>query len=767
MVSYAQALVTPGQEWATIVTIEGIGDTSGQWKFCSRVPTYAAGNALYRPWLVTYPDLMSERVNPLGGLPEAGELSVQILDVGRALTSALRFLGNATTYWAADVAPGDTAGDVASGNGLVAGDVIWSGNEAILINNLSTATHISSMSRGYLDTDAWAHKSRDNIFRANHYLTGRRMRLFLVPVNGNSSADETEIGQYAIDDLELDDTLNGITIRGSTQFQYLSRTLPRKPFNFVCRLFHDAPDAITYQAAGNAITFAGALDTQLQANICVRIGDEILKVHGWASNTMYVDDHAVLGSQANTGMAPGDPGTVVLTADPDVVGCFRLSQGTQPVAIGSPGFSFSTHPMDILLCFLTSSYHEDDGLYAVNYWGTYNWSYLPVGWGLGIPTSKIDVQSFLDVKARFADLDYRDFYFGDETGSFAEFVTETFLRPLGAYLSTSNGQLAIVVPKLPTEADSATAITSADILTDQVPDGPGAMVAPGVRMSLETKLLVSSVAYVTRDLNGQERAFKIENSDFAETFGQRGYYGTESGTIKINLRSFRAPRVGVPAIIQELAFKRLFRFQRPLLRLTFRTGLRFMGNRPGQLFSVTMLELPDFAQGVRGWSGVACEIIDKRPVIGADGAFIEWTVLSYGPNLHAAWIAPIARVASVAGAGPYTATCTANRFTDPTAPLGLPATDVGAFETGDVVELRSVDGSVLAAGTRYTITVTGANTISLPGNFGGALAAGTFLCYTGYDNAVSQQRNRFAFLSDETARTPGASSDAAYVYGEP
>jgi hypothetical protein len=754
VVSYAQALVTPGQQWATIVTIEGLGDGNGIWKFCSRRPDYAV-SADYKPWLVTYPDLLEERVSPLGGMPESGELSVQILDVGRALTGALRFLGSADMYWTADVTASATTGTV-SGTPIV-GDVLWSGNEAIRVDAVIGAT-ITSMTRGFLDTDPWAHRSRDSIFPGSHYITGRRMRLFLVPVNGDSSADETEIGQYRIDDLELDETLNGITLRGTTQFQYLARMLPRQPKNFVVRLVHESPAALTYQSDGSAADFVPSTDTQLRDAIVVRIGDELLKIHGWLSNTMFIDDRAVLGSQQGE-IEVGANGSVVLTADPDVQGCFRYFIGATPYS--------STHPMDILLAFLTSSYHPDDGMYGTNTWGSYNWSYLPIGWGLGIPTSQIDVQSFLDVKARYADLDFKDFYFGDEQVSFAEFVTETFLRPLGAYLSTASGQLAIVVPKLPTEADSSVAITTADILTDQVPDGPGAMVAPGVRLSLETKLIVSSVAYVARDANGQERAFRVENSDFAETFGQRGYFGTESGTIKINLRSFRAPRVGVPSIIQELAYKRLFRFQRPLLRLTFRTSLRFMGSRPGQLFSVTMPELPDFANGSRGWVGVTCEIIGKRPVIGADGAFIEWTVLSYGPNLHAAWIAPIARVASVAGAGPYTATCTANRFTDPAGPLGLPATDVGAFETGDVVELRSVDGSVLAAGTRYTITVTGANTISLPGNFGGALAAGTFLCYTGYDNAVSQQRNRFAFQSDSTLLTPGASSDQAYVFGEP
>lgn len=764
MVTYAQALATPGQEWAIIVTIEGVGEYAGLWRFCTRVPNYAFGDALYKPWMTEFPQLLSERINPLGGLPESGELSVSLLDVGRQLTSALRFLGTAADYWQNDLTSSATSATLGgAGTGVAAGTVAYSGNEAIRVVTKASAVSISNMTRGYLDTDAWVHRARDNVFPANHYLMGRRMRLYLAPVNGNSASDETELGQYAIDDLSFDPTLNGITLRGTTQLQYLARNLPRQPRNFAVRALTESPEAITFQTDGNV-----SLDMAIfpsEDNV-LRLGDELLQVH-WAANTAYVRAHSVCGSEPYDGTPYkiGATGSFVLAADPDVMGAFRRSDGSPPATTTAGSWTVCTHPMDILLCLLLSSYHPDDGLHLTNYSGQSNWSSLPIGWGLGLPVAKVDVASFTDVKARFSDLDFRDFVFGDESQPFAEMVTETFLRPLGAYFTTSTGRLRIVVPKLPSEADTGVSIGANDILT-KTPTSPGEMVEPGVALALETSLLVSSVAYKIRGAGGQERTFKVENSDFAETFGQRGYYGTEKGTLEIDLKSFRASRVGIPQVIQELAYKRLYRFQRPLLRMSFTTDTRFMATGPGDLISLTLDELPDFRNGTRDWAGVKCEVIDKTVIVDEDGARIEWSVLTYGPSARVAWVAPAARVASVSGAGPYVCTVDVNRYTQADAPTGLPNRDCDAFQVGDRVGLRNFDGSEPDAGTWYAISAIGSNTITISGNFGGALATNTVLVFTDFDNAVSQQTSRFAFEADRATRTAGAAG-VAFAYGEP
>lgn len=767
MVDFATALTRRGTEWDVFLTIEGVGNNSGLWFFCSRVPLAATLLDNWKPWLTSFPDILTERVDPLGGLPQSGELSVSILDYRRQLTAQLRFLGRANDYLAADISATDTSMTLGVGTSYTPGapsDLAYIGNEVIRIDSKSSTTVADAITRGFLDTDPWAHRARDNIYPANQFYVGRRARLYVIPHDADSLDMAREVGVYHLDELEQSPDLGEYTLRGTTQFIWLSRIIPRTPVETVIRGVSQNPPPGLLLDRDTTLPLPNPYPNQLAA---ARFGDQVVALrHMYPNGVPAGMGWEIVDTLGATGeLSEGGSGTFVSLADPDTMGAFRVNEGTTPATSRSaPGWRVVTHPVEIMLAMLLSSYHVDDGLELVNFTGEANYSGLPVGWGAGVPVSKVDVDSFLAVRARFPDLDYRDFSYGDEPVSIGTLITDTFLRPLGGYLSTATGRIELIVPRLPTEGDATTEWDADTILTDTPPAGLGQVVTPGVRLAIDTKLLVSSISYVSRDRDGSTRTYRVDNSEYAETIGQRGYYGSERGTIEIDLRSVRAPRIGVPANILELAYKRLFRFQRPLLRITLSTRMEQFEVRPGQVVSLSLAGLPNFQTGGRDWSDVRCEVLEKKVTINEQGARIQWSLVSYGPRMRVGWIAPAGLVDSVAT---NAATLVENYYTADDAVAPLPSSDADAFYPGDIVRLCNRDGSTASGTTQIVVSAAG-GVVTLDGNFVGALAPDTILEYDGFDSGVQRQLDLYTHQADRATLTPGATgtADDTYYYGE-
>ena len=70
--------------------IEGTGDRNGQWSFANAIPAHLDSSTC-KPWLTELPEILSERVDLAGGIPEAGSCTVAILDVDDTLYSTSEF----------------------------------------------------------------------------------------------------------------------------------------------------------------------------------------------------------------------------------------------------------------------------------------------------------------------------------------------------------------------------------------------------------------------------------------------------------------------------------------------------------------------------------------------------------------------------------------------------------------------------------------------------------------------------------------------------
>lgn len=128
-------------------------------------------------------------------------------------------------------------------------------------------------------------------------------------------------------------------------------------------------------------------------------------------------------------------------------------------------------------------------------------------------------------------------------------------------------------------------------------------------------------------------------------------------------------------------------------------------------------------------------------------------------------IAPSARVTSVSS---NTATVQGARYTRSTtdSPVDdLPTTDASAFAVGDVVQLKTPAGVKLASGSTQTITATSGNTITLDGNFGGALATATVITTAPYDDATATQQARCGYQAGDDLRI-GTGDAPATLYGD-
>ena len=92
MTTFATAAAAKTSAWSVVVTIEGSGNASGLYYYCSQVPTFALSDTNYRAWIRSegWPDILSESVDVMGGLPETGSVSIDLVDIDDALTSEWR-----------------------------------------------------------------------------------------------------------------------------------------------------------------------------------------------------------------------------------------------------------------------------------------------------------------------------------------------------------------------------------------------------------------------------------------------------------------------------------------------------------------------------------------------------------------------------------------------------------------------------------------------------------------------------------------------------
>lgn len=760
----AAAAARTDQQWTCIVRIEGLGDYTGSYSWCTTVPQYLAGTAQAFGDLMSWPELLSERVKPIGGVPEPGSCQVELLDFRGQdgvdiLTAALRIERAAATKLTAAITASSSSIAFADETLIPATGVVWIGNEALRVTGGGPGLS-RNVTRGWLGTDPQAHALDSRIYVSCPYLLSRRVSVYLAPIDGDSSATELLVGQYRIDTPDLGSQLCSYVLGGATQLRYLGRDVASHVAvdMRIAAAYTGGPNMHWVPARGGG---GGELlnqvinwpDNQLFLMVGDRDDAEIVRaeVNGTTLQRPQITARAQCGTRQRE-IKPGDPVKLVCTADPDY-GFFRHSPGPTPSSNRFSGvWNITQNWVDHLLIALTSSAHPDDGLELLNYVAAYgNFSSLPRGFGVGYPAALIDFASFDRVRARTRDYAFPNAIIGDQRMSFADWASSNYLEPVGAFLANVTGQLQLILPRIPMVGESATALGVNDILSIE-------------RCGFHTDSLAGAVTYKLPGPNGEENELTFRSSDFQATFGQRGLYSYDERGIEIPLRSMRSDEAGLSALLVKLAMRRLVRFSRPMLELRLILGSHLIASGDvGTLFAVTHPEIPNFSTGVRGVTSAIFQVVERQPIHHDEyGPCLMVTMLGYGQQ-RAARIAPAASVfSSSANGGNRDVVTVANRYTSSDgALLSLPATDAAAFAVNDVVQERTRAG--VDVGSPRTVVAVGTNLLTLSGS--GIPSPGNVITFAAYASAIAQQRASYVFFASEDTGVISAGVDP-WTYGE-
>ena len=155
---------------------------------------------------------------------------VNLVDVDNTLTSEWRTERGPITLASAAITKDATSVTVLDASNIAAGDVIYMGTEAMKVGGKSS-NDLTSLTRGYLGTDAASHAANEEVYLSTPYLRGRRIKMYVVPIDADSVSDLHLFGTYHVDSFALSEDLNSYVLEGKSALKsvsYTHLTLPTK-----------------------------------------------------------------------------------------------------------------------------------------------------------------------------------------------------------------------------------------------------------------------------------------------------------------------------------------------------------------------------------------------------------------------------------------------------------------------------------------------------------------------------------------------------------
>lgn len=445
------------QAWLSVVEIEGLGfveDGSGYtYRFCTAVPGFAPKKPVhsttnqYRPYLTQPIDILAQEAPEFGGIPSIGSVEIEILDFMDMMTGIQGNLPAAAAGIAEDIDDDDTSFDVDDGSVFSAGDQIHLGAEALVVDSVSTNT--LTVQRAQFGTDARSHKTGENVYSVSPFIIGRRATVYLLPIKASSWDEKELIGEFVVSDPEFVD-FNVWRFHCRSQLRYLNRYWPKEVQQW--EVLADVEDTAIKLAplSGASKGLEGSSDVYTFRTK----RKEVIRVSGDTGGAMEIQGRAMNDTDFAE-IKAGDKLTRIITMNhiEGGVSDASYSPGTGPYApVSNPGGSATLriqHFVDLILSVMVSQ-DDLDGQYGENYNSSYgNWSLLPAGFGLGIPHTKIDWPSWLDLKERTTDHYVRFWDIGEKRITFSEWVSEEFLEPIGAFVTIKNGKIGVELPRMP------------------------------------------------------------------------------------------------------------------------------------------------------------------------------------------------------------------------------------------------------------------------------------------------------------------------------
>lgn len=689
--------------------IEGVGDATGQYVFTST--TFNSHDARFKAWtpVGSSAALSQSEVSPIGGVRTQEELRFELVDVGDTLTDFLASEGPVITRLPYYEAAGATSIEFDDDSDFSAGDVVCVGREAIRLEYNTTGNQWA-VTRGWLGTTARNLPARSPVRRRVALAAGRRCTLTLA-VDGVEGTPET----FILDAPQLDSTLNTWSFSGRS----LERVLDKQTFT-------PRKATITWVSGDTFNTTDSSWWPHYGERTYLKVNSEIIRCRKHADNASFVvEARGVCGTERKD-FDVGDEVEEVFIADenePDEYRSFRWS----PTSTYPQNFTPTSHPVPIMLAIATSG--DPTQGYTNGRAGLGYFACLP--YGLGIDANDID-DSWLEVWERLPRASLPRFSLEAEP---VRDLFERIARYCGLFVFWQGGKLCCACTAVETPTDEVA--VSDLVVGDRVP-----------RLGTPTysnDWLTSAV-----HIEGSDSTSDFSRADFGAEFGFDEDLNDGSEYSQTLEAPWLALREVEPEFARQRALSLLKGFSRPLwvvevtVPTEWRDRLRF-----GQIVRWSSSQMPDFESGQRGTAPQYWRVLGRQ--IDLEGCTVTFRLLSRGAVYPESLIAPSA---SISGIASNVYSCVANRYTDADNTLGLPMTDVDAFEEGDVVQVQDRTGTIVVTSPTYaTISSIGTNSITLSSALSGA-STGDVIVYVTSTAATARQLQNAVYL-DQAQRLFG------------
>ena len=770
----------------------------------------------YIPALTLPPDIVSERIDVRTGITELGDLSFSLVDPpqptkGSAhgwnasdlltdlLATETTIGANAPWKLALDVSSTATLWTLTTNTGITVGDSLHVGAETVIVTSVGGGGTIVVL-RGQYDTQARPHATRENggegyLYDHPRFVLGRPVALKVCAFDrlrnrATGDADQALAASEAITIFR--GVLDGWEHDGANSFLFSCRPalgrldqtvgraqfvslVPRATGNYVSvhernrRMRADEEVAITVpvpEPVGGGLPVA---DPQYPYSGGGAARKQTFTAR-FGPNLHVVDHYRQAGDPLHGEMKLTEHGLQPLgltmantQKEEDYLFCEVLICHPDPVRVGAAAPWFfptfggvkATHPIDIMLAFMTSTGDGTNG----------DWDTLPSHWGAAVPVGEIDLPSFRRVKARCDSLTMKSAIIGWEPGpiNLRAWIEAQILSPFGWYFAhAEDGKIGLSVI---TDAygDPATypQITSAD-LVDVV--GGGVQTPAAMRGALESTMLFQSWKYDRDPISGEYLGSLTWRPPEAER------YPEHDAQI-----AFEAPHVtsrsGAATIGARAALLSRW-LHTPLPRVVCAIGLHRLELSILQTVALTIETLPNPFTRARGMTTQPALILSRAIDLPRGVMVLELVLI---PSRNVALWAPSATVAGW-DAGTKTITVAANDHSKPDAGGEVPDTDAQGFIVGDTLMLLDSDLQIRAIDTPPTITAVATPQIKIGAFFanGGATVtpnAGDIVTFPHYSTSGANPKadwstsmKRHAAEANDTDHL-FPNGDPGYIYG--
>jgi hypothetical protein len=389
---------------------------------------------------------------------------------------------------------------------------------------------------------------------------------------------------------------------------------------------------------------------------------------------------------------------------------------------------------------------------------------LPIGWGMGIDSNKIDIEEFEVLREKYFPGEEIDrFVLGAEGElDLQKFLQENILTPYGIslYFNIDTGK---ITPNNMGQAfddgvvEDYEALTNADII--DVGDLSHSFTNPIGFVKLDIR------KFLFHSEGGGGAFDKVETMYIRSDELESGFSDEETEVIKFKAM-FDSERTVSPLIVRLYGLAAQYSIPPPVVPMTLDLA-KYLNLYPGKFVSITLENVTNSYTGARNWTNVVGRVLDLRMQLKDQPVCTAKVEIFFG-TVAGAKIAPAATVTAKGndGDGDYFTVNTNDWANDNS------TKDSYKFVTGDLIELRSVTGAwkesetIKGFGTAFTTgdaSGTDGTRIYVVGAIASAIVAGDYVTFQPWSAANTARMDTYAAYAD-SAKTL-AVTDPAKEYG--